>query len=95
MSETLLLLVLIVLSMNLVLGLWFAFKQVPVLEKKEKAKKQVKEEKQEDEDWNPGWAGRAGPPPELLLKPQRQPQVIEEYEPDAYMRSSMGYSPLF
>jgi hypothetical protein len=95
MSEALLLLLLIVLSMNLVLGLWFAFKsqQVPVVAAP--IKKKVVEEKEEKQEWAPGWVGRAGPPPELVIASGHQLPVIEEYEPDAYMSSRMGYSPLF
>jgi cbb3-type cytochrome oxidase subunit 3 len=91
MSETLLLLLLIALSLNFVLGLWFAFKP-QVLVKKEKEPVKViekdKEESKEEVVWEPGWVARAGPPP------FQSETKSTDTEPFAYM-GPMDYAPLF
>ena len=91
MSETLLLLLLIALSLNFVLGLWFAFKP-QVLVKKEKEPVKVIEVKEKEEDkeavWEPGWVARAGPPPFQSITRSTAT------EPFAYTES-MSYAPLF
>ena len=91
MSETLLLLLLIALSLNFVLGLWFAFKP-QILVKKEKEPVKVIEVKEKEEDkevvWEPGWVARAGPPPFQSITRSK------DMEPLAYTES-MSYAPLF
>lgn len=91
MSETLLLLLLIALSLNFVLGLWFAFKP-QILPKKEREPVKVleKEEKEDKEEvvWEPGWVARAGPPP--FQSEARNTDT----EPFAYVGPT-AYAPLF
>jgi len=101
MSEALLLLLLIVLSMNFVLGLWFAFKWTPPIVADPRPKKVEKEEPKEPTsvstrnvalgEWAPGWVARAGPPVRMENSPEAfgLQTDIEAYVPDE------GFAPLF
>jgi hypothetical protein len=100
MSEALLLLLLIVLSMNFVLGLWFAFKWTPPIVADPRPKKVLEEPKEPTSVstrdvalgvWAPGWVARAGPPVRMENSPEAfgLQTDVEAYVPDE------GFAPLF
>lgn len=85
MEQVVLVAFLILLTVNLLVGLWYAFSwDVPIVPTK-RVLPTPKAPVQEDIVWAPGWTSRAGPPPSAV------DVALTEAAPDAYVPSE-GYS---